>query len=299
MKRLSLLALLVVAVCGCHRVEESNYPQEIMKWRAARVERLKASDGWLSLIGLDWLVEGPNTIGSDPSNTVAIKAKVPAQLGTVVIEKGVATLLPNPSAGLTIDGKPVTGPVRLVADTEPNGPTVVQVGTVRFQVIKRSEKLGLRVKDSASEIRAHFRGIDSFPIDPKWRVEARFEPFNPPRKVRITNILGMTEEYPSPGLLAFTVDGKEYRIEPVLEEGEKDYFIIFKDQTSGKETYGAARFVYAPPPDANGRTVIDFNKAYNPPCAFTPFATCPLPPPQNRFPFRLTAGEKKYAGGHQ
>ncbi len=279
--------------------EPNNYPQQIVQWRAGRVKRLKAPDGWLSLIGLHWLVVGVNTIGSDPANTVVLKAKVPPQIGTVTVDKGIATLEPNPAAGLTIDGKPATGPVRLIADTDPHGPTVVQVATVRFQVINRSGKLALRVKDSESDTRTHFRGIDYFPIDAKWRVEARFEPFNPPRTVRITNILGMTEQYPSPGLLAFTIDGKEYRVEPVLEEGEKDYFIIFKDQTSGKETYGAARFVYAAPPDSNGRTVIDFNKAYNPPCAFTPFATCPLPPPENRLPFRVTAGEKKYAGGYE
>lgn len=293
------LALFAFVASGCRPAREPDYQHEIMKWRSSRVERLKAPDGWLSLIGLHWLADGQNTVGSDPSNAVVIKAKVPAQIGTIVVEKGAVTLQPNPAAGLTIDNKPLAGPVVLVPDTDPKGPTVVQVGTVRFQAIKRNEKLGLRVKDSESEGRAHFRGIDYFPISPPWRVEARFEPFNPPRKVPITNVLGMTTEETAPGLLAFTIDGKEYRIEPILEEGTKEYFIIFKDQTSGKETYGAARYVYAPPPDPNGRTVIDFNKAYNPPCAFTPFATCPLPPLQNRLPFRVTAGEKKYAGGHE
>lgn len=303
MRRIAALAIAFCVVAGCRPASGTNQQvteeQEITKWRAARVARLKAPDGWLSLIALNWLSEGPNTFGSDPSNKVVIAAKVPAQLGTLVVDKGAVTLEPKPGSGMTIGGKPVSAPVALIADTDPNGPTVVQVGTVRFQVIKRNEKIGLRVKDSDAESRTHFRGIDYFPISAKWRVEAKFEPYNPPKKVPITNILGMTSDEVAPGLLAFTIDGKEYRIEPIFEEGTKDYFIIFKDQTSGKETYGAARFVYAHPPDANGRTVIDFNMAYNPPCAFTPFATCPLPPPQNRLPFRVEAGEKKYAGGHE
>ncbi len=293
---------LLLATAACQRGEQPQQPneqQEIMRWRARRIERLKAPDGWLSLIGLHWLVEGPNSVGSDPSNTIVLKAKVPPRLGTLLLAKGAITLEPDASAGLTIAGKPVTAPVTLIADTDPKGPTVVQVGTVRFQVIKRNERFGLRVKDSESEARTHFRGIDSFPIDPKWRVEARFEPFNPPRHIRMPNVLGITTDEIAPGLLAFTVGGKEYRVEPILEEGTNDYFIVFKDATSGKETYGAARFVYAPPADKNGRTVIDFNKAYNPPCAFTPYATCPLPPPENRLPFRVEAGEKKYAGGHE
>ncbi len=299
MRRTAALALSLCLVSTCRPAGESNHEREIMNWRADRVARLKARDGWLTLTGLHWLQEGPNPVGSDPSNRIVIKAKVPPQLGTLVVDKGSVTLQPNPAAGLTIDGKPVSLPVPLAADTEPNGPTVVLVGTVRFQVIRRNERLGLRVKDSESEARRNFRGIDYFPIAPKWRVDARFEPFKPPRKVPIPNVIGITTEEIAPGLLAFTVDGREYRIEPILEEGTKDYFIIFRDQTSGKETYGSGRFVYAPPPDPSGHTVIDFNEAYNPPCAFTPFATCPLPPPQNRLPFRVTAGEKKYAGGHE
>jgi uncharacterized protein (DUF1684 family) len=303
MRRAIVLGLLL-ATAACRRVEQPqpqqpNERQEIMKWRSDRAARLKAPEGWLSLIGLHWLVEGPNTFGSDPSGTIVFKAKVPPRLGTLNLSKGVTTLEPAAGAGLTIDGKPVTAPVVLIPDSDPKGPTVVQVGTVRFQVIRRNERFGLRVKDSESEPRANFRGIDYFPIDPKWRVEARFEPFNPPRHIAMPNVLGITTDEIAPGMLAFTVGGKEYRIEPILEEGTKDYFIVFKDATSGKDTYHAARFVYAPPADKSGRTFIDFNKAYNPPCAFTPYATCPLPPPENRLPFRVEAGEKKYAGGYE
>lgn len=301
MKRAILLGV-VFAVMACQRVETKkpfDEQSEIMKWRTRRINALKAPDGWLSLVGLHWLAEGPNTVGSDATNSVVLKAKVPAQLGSIVLAKGVTTLEPNAAAGLTIGGKPVTEPTVLLPDTDPKGPTLVQVGTVQFQVIKRNERYGLRVKDADAPTRTGFRGIDYFPIDPKWRVEARFEPFNPPHHIPMPNVLGITTDEIAPGMLAFTLDGKEYKVEPILEEGTKDLFIVFKDATSGKETYGAARFVYSPPPDTNGMTVIDFNKAYNPPCAFTAYATCPLPPPPNKLPFRVEAGEKKYAGGRE
>jgi uncharacterized protein (DUF1684 family) len=260
-----------------------KYQQEIMKWRENRRTRLMGDDSWLTLVGLQWLNEGENKIATPPD------------VGTVTLDKGVVTLAPNPK--LTIGGKPVAQPIILLDDANPKGPTFVQSGTTKFNAIKRADKYGLRVRDTGSEARKSFKGLEYFPVDPKWHVEARFESFNPPRHVAITNVLGMVTDEVAPGELVFSVDGKEYRIEPILEQGETDYFVIFRDATAGKETYPAARYVYAPPPK-DGKTVIDFNKAYNPPCAFTPFATCPLPPAQNRLPFRIEAGEKKYAGGH-
>jgi uncharacterized protein (DUF1684 family) len=285
MRRIVPLALLLVLACSLEaQAPKFDENAEMAKWRERRLASLKGDDGWLTLVGLQWLNDGKNKIEN------------PANGGTVVLQNGAVTLMPSPS--LTIDGKPVTAPTLLVDDTNDKGPTVVSSGTVHFYVIKRAPKFGLRVKDTNSPARTHFLGLDNFPVAPRWRVEARFEPFNPPRHVAITNVLGMTSDEVAPGLLVFTVGGKEYKLQPILEQGTKDYFIIFKDRTSGKETYAAARYVYAPPPDKNGMTVIDFNKAYNPPCAFTPFATCPLPPPQNRLPLRVEAGEKKYRGGH-
>jgi uncharacterized protein (DUF1684 family) len=283
MKRIFVLALLVLACRPVENRQDNKYQQEIMHWRENRRTRLMADDGWLSLVGLQWLNEGENKIVNPPD------------VGTVTLQKGAVTLAPSPK--LSIDGKPVTQPVQLADDTAAKGPTIVRSGTTKFNVIKRTDKYGLRVRDTGSEARKNFKGLDYFPIDPKWRVEARFVPFNPPHHVTITNVLGMTSDEIAPGELVFTVDGKEVRLEPILEQGESDYFVIFKDATAGKETYAAARYLYAPPAK-DGKTVIDFNKAYNPPCAFTPFATCPLPPAQNRLPIRIEAGEKKYAGGH-
>ena len=275
----------VAATLACHRMPvygRAEHVKEIEQWRTDRLSRLQSESGWLTLVGLQWLNEGPNKVENPPGGF------------TVVLEKGKVTI--EPDSRLTIDGKPVTVATTLVDDTADKGPTVVQIGTIRFNVIQRAGKYGLRVKDSNAVARLHFKGIPSFPISERWRVKARFERFDPPRHVPITNVLGQTTEEIAPGLLVFNLDGKEVKVEPILEQGEKDYFIIFKDATSGKETYPAARFVYAAPPDADGMTVIDFNKAYNPPCAFTAYATCPLPPPQNRFPFRVDAGEKKYSG---
>ena len=258
-------------MCCQQRHEDPAYLQEIGKWQMNRAARLKAEDGWLSLVGLQWLNPGDNKLEG---------------FGTFTLKDGKVWNVP--AAG--------GAPAELRDDTDPSGPTVLQQGTKRVTVIKRNEKMGLRIKDANSPARTHFLGLDYFPVTSKWRFVARFEPYNPPHKLPITNVLGMVSEETSPGLLAFDVDGKTYKVEPILEQGEKDWFIIFKDATSGKETYGAARYVYAAPPGPDGTTVLDFNKAYNPPCAFTPYATCPLPQQQNKLPLRIEAGEKKYRG---
>jgi len=171
------------------------------------------------------------------------------------------------------------------------------MGTLIINIVKRSDRIGVRVKDSSqAAARLQFKGLEYFPTDPRWRVEARLEPYQPAKVIPITNVLGMTSDETSPGALAFEVDGKTYRIDPILEKGETDYFIMLADDTTGRETYGAGRYLYVSPPDPSGKVVIDFNKAYNPPCAFTPYATCPLPPRQNHLPLRIEAGEKKYVG---
>jgi uncharacterized protein (DUF1684 family) len=278
----------------------ASHQQEIEAWQAQRATGLQKEGGWLSLVGLYWLKDGSNSLGSDPTSDVVLPAgKAPLKAGTLALHAGEVTLTAAPGSGLMIHGKPVTSPVKLISDA--NGaldPTTVTVGSLSFFIINRNDRVGVRVKDKESEARTKFAGLQYFPIDPKWRVTAKFEPYNPPKKVRIVNVLGMESDESSPGALAFTIDGKEYRVEPILETGETDFFLIIKDGTSGKETYPAGRYLYVKPPGPDGVAVIDFNKAYNPPCAFTHFATCPLPPPQNRLPIRIEAGEKKYEGPH-
>src|SRR6266545_303033 len=273
MRRLIVCVLLVAA---CRHENSKSYEAEIRQWRAERRARLTSDDGWLTLTGLFWLHDGANDVTLPTHPPTGAK---------FVLQNGKVTLLPN---------------MPLRDDTDPQGPTVIRRGTVSFQTIKRGDvsgdKFGIRVKDPESEARKDFQGIDYFPINPAFRVQAHFQPYNPRKKIAIANVLGMISDETSPGALVFTLGGKTFRIDPILEQGEKDLFIIFKDATSGKETYGAARYLYAHPADANGNTIVDFNKAYNPPCVFTHYATCPLPPPQNRLPIRVEAGEKKYAG---
>jgi len=294
MKPLTAIFVALVLVSSCRNeevkpvVETAGHTREIALWQKNRAERLLAEDGWLSLVGLHWLNEGENALD--------IPHEGDAPPGKLVMESGVVTL--DPSAPMTIDGKSVTAPVILLDDSQNDGPTVVKAGTVRFQVIKRGLRYALRVKDANAETRTHFQGLEYFPTDPKWRVEARFEPYNPMKKIPIVDVTGRTEDSDSPGALVFTVDGKEYRIDPVLEEGSDELFIIFRDATSKDATYPSGRYLYAKKPGVDGKVIVDFNKAYNPPCSFTPYATCPLPPVQNRLPLRIEAGEKKYAGGH-
>ena len=169
---------------------------------------------------------------------------------------------------------------------------MLRLGSLSLQVIKRGDRLGLRVKDKENPDRLNFRGIESYPADLKWRVEARLEAYNPPKAMPIMNVLGLESDEPSPGAVVFQVDGQTYRLDAISEKGEPKLFMIFADKTSGKETYGAGRYLYIDPPDSSGRMIIDFNKAYSPPCAFTNYATCPLPPKQNRLSLSIEAGEK-------
>jgi uncharacterized protein (DUF1684 family) len=273
-----------------------SYKHSIEQWQAGRVERLTAPDGWLSLIGLEWLKEGANRVGSAVDNDIVLGAG-PAHLGVVTLaHDGSMRIALDKDSGATIDGKAVME-ATLVDDLHAGAdaaPTRVSFGTASFYVIDRDGRKGLRVKDTEAPTRKHFVGIDAFPIDPSWRIEATWVPAQPGEMLEMGSVIGTIDKYPVPGKLEFTRDGKHFEILPVIEvPGDAQYFIVFADRTSGKETYGAARFLYIDPPK-DGKVVLDFNKAYNPPCAFTPFATCPLAPPENRLDLRVTAGEKNY-----
>jgi uncharacterized protein (DUF1684 family) len=254
-----------------------TYESEIATWRQNREAKLKRDGGWLTVAGLFWLHEGPNTIGSGPKNDVVLPAG-PAQAGVFELHGGKVTAK-------------IAGSSR---ELRPDSDDVVNVDRLHLYVIKRSDKFGIRLKDPQSQFVKEFRGIDYYPPKEDYRVTAKF--VADPKKIPITNILGQTEPEDSPGYVIFELHGKEYRLRPVLDDpSSPDLFFIFKDPTSQKETYGAGRFLDTDPPK-EGKVVLDFNKAYNPPCAFTPYATCPLPPPENRLAVGIEAGEKRY--GH-
>ncbi len=295
------VAAAILGVATVHATDIDSYQHSIEQWRSGRVERLTAPTGWLSLIGLEWLKDGANRIGSAADNDIVLKAG-PAHLGVVTLAPdGGMRIALAPHSGATIDGKAVAD-AALIDDAHASAdaaPTTVAFGSASFYVIDRDGRKGLRVKDSDAPRRKHFVGIDSFAVDPSWQIEATWVPATPGETLEMGSVIGTIDKYPVPGKLEFTRDGKHYEILPVIEEpGDAQYFIVFADRTSGKETYGAARFLYIDPPQ-DGKVVLDFNKAYNPPCAFTAFATCPLAPPENRLDLRVTAGEKKYAGDHQ
>ena len=262
-------------------------------WHEQRVARLTAEDGWLSLVGLFWLQEGDNRLGSADDNDFVFPAGTPAHIGTLKRQGAQATFTPAPGVTVTRAGKPFTGGAVGTSEGEQD---VLGLGSLRFYLIPRGDQLGLRVKDPQAPARKAFHGIPTWPASATWRIEGRYEPAATPRMLPVPTVLGTVEEMKSPGTLVFQVEGQEYRLDAVLEEDGAPFFIIFGDQTNRTESYGAGRFLSVDPPK-EGRVVLDFNRAYNPPCAFSPYATCPLPPAQNRLKLRVEAGEKRY-GDH-
>jgi uncharacterized protein (DUF1684 family) len=304
-----LLGLALVSACSKDAPAESAIPegnalplvvdvegqkQEVLDWRAERVERLQRPDGWLSLVALNWLEYGNSFVGSGATKGVRLPVG-PEEVGLITLERDdTVRFKATPGAGVLIDGKFVNGTVVLRSDVDEGGPSVVSFnkGDASFVLIKRADRFGLRVRDALAPTRTGFAGIDYFDIDTSFRFNARFEAHPAGQKLGIVNVLGMEEPMDNPGVVVFEREGVEYRLEAV-DEGDGRLFLIFADRTSGHETYAAARFLYAEPADAEGTTVVDFNRAYNPPCAFTAFSTCPLPPASNRLDLRIEAGEKK------
>jgi len=272
---------------------DDAHQSEVEAWRAERLEGLTRDDGWLSLTGLHWLKEGRSKLGSGADNEVRLPAAVPAFFATVELSAGELRLQLAEGVAATFDGK--ARQQSILAPDSTGSPTVVEYGSVLFYAIERGERIGLRVKDRAHPALTDFQGLDYFPIDAAWRVLAGFEAYDPPKPVPVPNVLGAVGEQLSPGAVVFEHDGQTYRLD-ALSGGDDELFLIFGDSTNGEGTYGGGRFLYVPLADAEGRITVDFNLAYNPPCAFTPFATCPLPPLQNKLKVAIAAGEKKYAG---
>lgn len=268
---------MIVTILLAGTLASGDFAAETRAWHERRIERLRSETGWLSLVGLHWLEEGENTIGTLP--------------GTWVLEGGKVRVKVDPALGLAVDGNPV-GEAALVSDMNEK-PSAIRLGDVRAQLIERGGRFAIRVRDPKSPVRTGFKGIDTYAPDERWRIVADWEAYAAPKEIDVPNVLGTVEKAQAPGVAKFTVNGVACTLEPILEGGDTPLFFIFKDATSGKGTYPAGRFLYAAAP-RDGKVVLDFNRAYNPPCAFTPYATCPLPPKQNRLTVAIEAGEKNW-----
>lgn len=297
MKYIGIFIILVSILFGCKKTSEENpdYVKEINEWHQKRIERLKAPDGWLNLVGRTWLKPGVNKFGSAKDNDVIIESdKVPAFMGEFILKDSIVAMKIHEGVEVLLNEKPVKEIIMI--DDQKKDMTVFQYGTIKWNLIIRGDKYGIRFRDLESPLVKNFKGIERFPVNSEWKFVARFEAYNPPKKIFVPNILGQIEEEFSPGAVVFEKDGKTFRID-AIDEGEK-LFLIIADETSGEITYGGGRFLYVDKPDSSGNIILDFNKAYNPPCVFTKYATCPLPPEQNYLKIRIEAGEKNYGENH-
>jgi len=291
--------IMIAASAGILRSAQagtSDFLKEEESWRSKRLERLQSETSWLTLVGLYWLKPGENRFGTDASNDVVLpQGSGPAYAGSFFLDNGKVRARASENSGLTLNGGPVDDGELRGDDSE----TIdeLRLNSLRMYVIERGERFGIRAKDPESPTRKEFRGLTYFPPDPAYRLSAEFVPYESAKEVHIPTVLGTVETMKAPGYVKFSLQGMELTLEPVLETpSAKDLFFIFKDATSEHETYGSGRFLYSELP-VDGRVTLDFNRAYNPPCAFTPYATCPLPPKANLLPLRIEAGEKKY-GNH-
>jgi uncharacterized protein (DUF1684 family) len=281
------------AVSGVADVGDS-YRREIEAFHRHREDQLTSDGGWLSVAGLFWLKPGANRFGSSRSNDVVLPPSAPAHAGTFWLEAGAVRVEAGAGVPLTLAGMPVTRQT-LRSDTGGADPDVLALGPLTLQIIERGGRLAVRLKDKDRAERKHFKGLVWYPINPAYRIVARFVPHERPTTITVPSIIGTAEAMPSPGTAVFELGGRSVRLDPVVEAGDDRLFFIFRDKTAGKTTYGAGRFLYADPPK-DGRVILDFNQAVSPPCAVTPYATCPLPPPQNRQPIAIEAGEM--SAGH-
>jgi uncharacterized protein len=298
--RLTPFLILTAAILGFADAG-SDWNATLMAWRAHREQRLSAPDGWLTLVGLEWLKPGANTVGSASDNRIRLSAAAPAHLGIIDVNGSEIRLAPPEggfAAGVQLDGVPAKAAT--LADDEAKNPSKLSAGTLTILLLHRGDRYALRIKDSQAPTRLDFHGLHWYEPNPHYRVDAKWVPFVPVKKIKVPSIIGVTDEMPAPGVAEFTLDGNALQLEPVLEEPDaKQLFFILRDTTSRTTSYGAARFLYTDFPDHGldqpGHLVLDFNRLQNPPCAYTAYATCPLPPPMNRLQIALPVGEAKYS----
>jgi uncharacterized protein (DUF1684 family) len=284
--------------CSSSNTQEFNlneYVTSIKEWQNKRLESLKRKDGWLSLAGLYWLKKGDNTFGAHPSNDIVFpKGQAPEYMGKFIVRDKTVSVRIN--SGIDVfSGDTLVRNLDLKSDLEEKT-TILTFGTLSWYVIKRDTSIAIRLRDSENPKIINFKGIETFPVKPDWRLKAGFEKYDPPKEISIPTIMGTTTRDSSPGAIIFKIGNIKYKLDTTGKYDSERLWIIFSDGTSGIETYGAGRYLYVDNPLVNENTTfIDFNRAYNPPCAFTDFATCPFPPEQNKLNVRITAGEKYHS----
>ena len=279
-------------------VKTSSYVESILKERQEREDRFKNSErGWLGLVGLFWLRDGENRIGSDPDNDIILPAGVPGHIGVVLYNNGVATFRAARGVPVYCNGKQVTLKT-LVADIYEEA-DFLQIGDLTLVLLDRAGRHLIRVWDRNSEARKNFTGFNQYPVNPDYCIEARYTDYDTPRLISIQDVLEIYHETPFQGYVTFNFQGEEHRLEARVDEDDM-MRLDFRDATNGDTTYVGGRFLVTEMPK-EGKIIVDFNQAYNPPCAYSDYATCPLPPPENRLPIRIEAGEKAYraVSGHK
>ncbi len=291
MKKLILGCVFILLQITLSAQAVNSYNDEIERWFQQRYAALKKEDGWLNLVGLYWLEQGKNTFGTNDQNMLVFPKEFGIPFaGYVELINGKVILEANKNIPLKVNGKQQQHPIIFSVDSNINAS--VSFNSFHWRVIKREDKIGIRLRNNNAPLVKSFQSINRFKTDSTWRITASFQAPLFPSTLPIKNVIGQTVQMKLLGKLIFSIGGKIYSLDAV-EEGD-DLFVIFGDATNSSSTYGAGRFLLVDKPNTEGKTFIDFNKAYNPPCAFTKFATCPLPPLQNILPISITAGEKKF-----
>ncbi len=313
MRRAVTLVLLTSAVACGPSIDPEAHRAAVAAFAAARDAELAAPDSWLSLIGLHWLSEGETTMGSGPDNDIVLpEGKAESQVGSLIVQGGSVRFVAEAGVRVTqgvdstldlsagsgaippdVSRDPIVTESVLTESLGPGKHVVLRDGPINWIAIRRGDRVALRLRDNESDVYEAFHGIDRYVTDPRWRVRARWVPHE--KTVAVPNVLGTVSEEPSPAALEFRIGLRSYALDVTGAPDADRYMLVFADETSGRETYGGGRYLWVDRPDADGRVVVDFNLAYNPPCVWTAFATCPLPSRDNRLTLAVRAGEKSWA----